>query len=57
MDGCFAIEAVNRGSRCTLVFDFETQAEAEAELVQSRPDGHRGYVLPPVRALGGARTA
>jgi len=57
MDGCFAIEAVNRGSQCTLVFDFETQAEAEAELVQSRPDGHRGYVLPPVRALGGARTA
>jgi len=46
---------LSTGSQCTLVFDFETQAEAEAELVRSRPDGHRGYVLPPVRAL--ARTA
>jgi hypothetical protein len=38
------------GEPFQLVHDYNTQAEAEAELANAKERGQRAYVLPPVAA-------
>jgi hypothetical protein len=40
------------GKPFQLVYDYNTEAEAEAELVKAKERGQRAYVLPPVAACG-----
>jgi hypothetical protein len=42
-----------RRLRIQAVVEFDTQAEAEAELAKATDRGERGYVLPPIAARGG----
>ena len=42
-----------RRLRIQAVVEFDTQAEAEAELAKATDRGERGYVLPPLADWGG----
>jgi hypothetical protein len=41
------------GKPLTLVYDYDTQAEAETDLVKAQERGERAYVQGPVAAWGG----
>jgi hypothetical protein len=41
------------GKPFQLVYDYDTRAEAEAELAKAKERGQRAYVLPPVDDAGG----
>jgi hypothetical protein len=43
------------GKSLTLVYDYDTQAEAEADLVKAQERGELAYVQVPVAAWGGRR--